>query len=75
MAKKSQKKFETALQELEQVVDQLEKGTITLEESIKMYKEGMDLAAHCLTVLKQAEQEVYLYEQENYKKVQGVDEE
>ncbi|PHV72365.1 exodeoxyribonuclease VII small subunit [Sporanaerobium hydrogeniformans] len=71
MAKK-QKKFEEALGELEQIITNLEAGNMTLEESIKRYKEGMDLATECLTVLKKAEQEIFIYEQEGYKKLEGV---
>ncbi len=73
MAKKAQKNFESALMALENIVTRLEQGDIALEESIKNYKEGMDLAAYCLSVLKKAEQEIYVYEQESYKKIEGAD--
>lgn len=71
MAKKAQKNFEGALAELEGIVAYLEQGDISLEESIKSYKEGMDLAAYCLSILQKAEQEVYVYEKESYKKIEG----
>jgi len=71
MAKKAQKNFEGALLELESIVAHLERGDISLEESIKNYKDGMDLAAYCLTTLKKAEQEIYVYEEESYKKLEG----
>lgn len=73
MAKKTQKNFEGALTALQQIVSQLEAGELTLEESIKYYKEGMDLAAYCSSVIQKAEQEIYVYEQESYKKVEGED--
>jgi exodeoxyribonuclease VII small subunit len=73
MAKKSQKTFEGALTELQTIVSHLEQGDISLEESIKDYKEGMDLAAYCLSVLKQAEQEIYVYEKDSYQKIAGED--
>ncbi len=47
--------FETAFQELEQVVQQLEDGKLTLEEMISLYERGQTLAALCQTQLDQAE--------------------
>lgn len=73
MAKKTQKNFESAITALEDIVAHLERGDISLEESIKNYKEGMDLAAYCVSVLQKAEQEIYIYEQESYKKAEGDD--
>lgn len=68
MARKQAKNFEKAITELEESVKRLEDGDITLEESIAEYKKGMDLAAYCMEVLKKAEQEIYLYEENHYKK-------
>lgn len=73
MAKKMQKSFEGALAELETIVSHMEQGELSLEESVKNYKEGMDLAAYCLSVLQKAEQEIYVYEQNSYKKAEGDD--
>ncbi|MDF2613628.1 MAG: Exonuclease small subunit [Clostridia bacterium] len=73
MAKKTQKNFEGALLELENIVAHLEQGDVSLEESIKSYKAGMDLATYCLEILKKAEQEIYIYEEESYKKADGED--
>ncbi len=47
--------FETALAELEAIVDQLEKGRAPLEDSIKLYARGEELKAHCERLLKTAE--------------------
>ena len=47
--------FETALAELEKIVDQLEKGQAPLEDSIKLYARGEALKKHCETLLKNAE--------------------
>ena len=47
--------FETALAELEAIVDQLEKGRAPLEDSIKLYTRGEELKAHCESLLKTAE--------------------
>ncbi|MBE6022406.1 MAG: exodeoxyribonuclease VII small subunit [Cellulosilyticum sp.] len=68
MPRKSDKNFEKAILELEASVKRLEEGDITLEESIKEYKKGMDLAAYCMEVLKKAEHEIYVYEDAHYKK-------
>ena len=68
MPRKSEKNFEKAITELEASVKRLEDGDVTLEESIKEYKKGMDLAAYCMKILKKAEQEIYVYEASHYKK-------
>ena len=70
MPRKSEKNFEKAISELEASVKRLEEGELTLEESIKEYKKGMDLAAYCSEVLKKAEQEIYVYEYSHYKKLE-----
>ena len=46
--------FETALAELESIVDRLEKGSVALEESIKLYERGETLKARCDALLKDA---------------------
>ncbi len=50
--------FETALAELESIVDRLEKGAVALEESIKLYERGETLKAHCDALLKNAEMRI-----------------
>jgi len=50
--------FETALAELEQIVDQLEKGAVSLDDSIKLYERGEALKAHCDDLLKNAEMRI-----------------
>jgi len=50
--------FEAALQELEQIVQQLETGQVELEESIRLYERGAALKAHCEKRLKDAELKV-----------------
>ena len=47
--------FEAAMAELEKIVDQLEKGQVGLEESIKLYERGEELKKHCDALLKGAE--------------------
>ena len=50
--------FEAALAELEGIVDQLEKGNVTLEDSIRLYERGEALKARCEELLRQAEARV-----------------
>lgn len=50
--------FEQALQELESLVEQLERGDLSLENSLKLFERGITLAQHCQTALTSAEQKV-----------------
>ena len=50
--------FETALAELEQIVDQLEKGAVSLDDSIRLYERGEALKTHCDELLKSAEMRI-----------------
>ncbi|OFV86779.1 MAG: exodeoxyribonuclease VII small subunit [Acidobacteria bacterium RBG_16_70_10] len=47
--------FEQALQQLEQIVQRLEKGELPLEESLKLYEEGIRLSRLCHGKLEEAE--------------------
>lgn len=47
--------FETALRELESIVEKLESGKIDLEQSIAIYERGEQLKKHCEKLLKDAE--------------------
>ncbi|MEG6508824.1 exodeoxyribonuclease VII small subunit [Methyloligella sp. 2.7D] len=50
--------FEQALQELEGIVERLEKGDVELEHSILIYERGEALKLHCDGLLKKAEAKV-----------------
>ena len=50
--------FEKALDELEQIVNRLERGEVPLAESIAIYERGDALRKHCDALLKQAEARV-----------------
>ena len=50
--------FEAALAELEQIVDQLEKGAVALDESIRLYERGEALKKRCDELLKNAEMRI-----------------
>jgi exodeoxyribonuclease VII small subunit len=50
--------FEDAMKALEEVVSQLERGDVALEQSLVLYDRGAALKAHCATKLKEAEEKV-----------------
>ena len=50
--------FEAALAELEQIVDQLEKGAVALDKSIELYERGEALKKRCDQLLKNAEMRI-----------------
>jgi exodeoxyribonuclease VII small subunit len=50
--------FEKAMAELEQIVGELEKGSVELEASIALYARGEALKTHCEGLLKSAEQRI-----------------
>ena len=54
------KTFETALQELEQIVTQLENGEPTLEEALKKFELGTKLSQFCVSKLDETEKKVTL---------------
>lgn len=55
MSKKERPSFEEALKRLEEVVNQLEDESISLEKSIDLYEEGIKLSNICTETLKEAE--------------------
>ena len=50
--------FEQALEALERIVDDLERGDVPLDQSIRIYERGEALKAHCDSLLKAAEDKV-----------------
>ena len=55
MTKPDEPTFELALQQLEQIVQKLEKGELPLEESLRLYEEGIRLSRLCHGKLEEAE--------------------
>ncbi|MGH7275866.1 MAG: exodeoxyribonuclease VII small subunit [Candidatus Rokuibacteriota bacterium] len=51
-------KFEDSLGRLEQIVSQLEAGNLPLEESLKVFEEGIALARSCAKYLEEAEKRI-----------------
>ena len=50
--------FEDALSELEQLVERMEQGELSLEDSLKSFERGVALTRTCQQALKAAEQKV-----------------
>ncbi len=58
--KKNTALFEESLQELEEIVEQMEQGDITLEQSLKAFERGIKLTRTCQKALQEAEQKVQI---------------
>jgi len=56
--KKTPESFESALSELETLVERMEAGELTLEDSLKSFERGITLTRTCQQALKEAEQKV-----------------
>ncbi len=52
------KSFEEAISQLEQIVSRLEKGDISLEESITNFQQGIELSRYCAAKLDEAEKKI-----------------
>ncbi len=52
--------FEKKLSRLEEIVSSMEKGSLPLEESLKLFEEGVRLSRDCHSQLNEAEQKVKL---------------
>ncbi|MDF3818772.1 exodeoxyribonuclease VII small subunit [Leptospira sp. 96542] len=58
MSEKKESSFEEALKELEEIAEKLEKGLLSLEDSIKAYERGMVLKKICSERLADAEAKI-----------------
>lgn len=50
--------FETKMQALEQIVSDLEKGDLNLDESVKKFEEGMKISKECSKMLEETEKRI-----------------
>lgn len=60
-------KFEDALVRLEEIVEELEKGELSLDETLKIFEEGIRMSKNCSQQLNEAELKV--------EKLVGIDKE
>ena len=67
MNKVKDNNFESNLKKLEIIVDKLESGEIGLEESVKLYEEGMKIKKICDKKLKDIEMQIKKIKIENNK--------
>ncbi|MGM0751409.1 MAG: exodeoxyribonuclease VII small subunit [Bacillota bacterium] len=59
MAKsKEELSFETAMEQLEEIVEKLEEGEVPLEKALEYYQKGMDLSKYCHDTLQKAENQL-----------------
>ena len=65
MARKKALDFEQALDQLEQLVEQMEEGELSLEDSLKAFEQGVKLTRDCQGALSEAQQKVELLLEEN----------
>lgn len=59
--------FEKSLDELENIVEQLQNGDISLDESIKLFERGMELTNLCRKTLETARQKITTLTEEEQK--------
>jgi exodeoxyribonuclease VII small subunit len=65
MTKPKKIDFEASLGRLEQLVEQMEDGELSLEESLKAFELGVKLTRECQQALQEAEQKVQLLTEQN----------
>lgn len=57
--------FEITLNELETIIEKMESGQLSLEESLRYFENGIKLSRLCQTALRDAEQKVQLLVDDN----------
>ncbi|MGN1311121.1 MAG: exodeoxyribonuclease VII small subunit [Clostridia bacterium] len=57
--------FETSMENLEKIVQELEKGDLNLDDSIKKFEEGMKISKDCNKFLEEAEKRITVLINEN----------
>ena len=58
MVKMKEINFETSMEQLEKIVQDLEKGDLNLDDSIKKFEEGMKISKECNKFLEDAEKRI-----------------
>ena len=57
--------FEKSMENLENIVTELEKGELNLDESVKKFEEGMKIAKQCNNILEDAEKKITILLEED----------
>ena len=68
MKKNEELSFEEAMSNLEEIVTKLEKGELSLDESVENFKKGMELSNYCNELLDKAEKNITVLVKGNTKK-------
>ena len=68
----AEKKFETAMSELEEIVHAIESGDLPLDEALKAFEKGMKLVRFCSGKLEEAEKKVTMLVRQEDGKVDQV---
>ena len=61
---KKKNNFEQDIKRLSEIVEEVENSDTPLDTAIALYKEGIELAAKCGTVLKQYEDEIHVLQKD-----------
>ncbi|KNF07405.1 exodeoxyribonuclease 7 small subunit XseB [Gottschalkia purinilytica] len=65
--------FEEAISKLENIVKDLEKGDLTLDESLEEFQEGIQLYRHCNEILNKTEGKIKVILEDNAKDITELD--
>lgn len=57
--------FEASMSELDNIVTQMESGTLPLEEALNAYKRGISLLQQCQKTLNEVEQQIQILDDQN----------
>ena len=64
--------FESAMAELEEIVERMEGGELSLEDSLAAHKRGLELSKYCQSVLAKAQQQVRILEDNTLKTLDEI---
>ena len=64
MTKKNSDTFESAINQLETIIQHIENNQIDLESALNQYKQGMELVKFCQDKLRDVEQKIKILDQE-----------
>ena len=58
------KSFEEQMEKLEQIVEELEKGNLNLDDSVAKFEEGMQISKECNKMLEEAEKKITILDKD-----------
>ena len=59
--------IESSFKRLDEIIEKMEKGEMSLEETFKLYKEGIELVSSCNESIDKVEKEIKIIEDESVK--------